>query len=119
MAKITNDIGDTFRPRSIGHGKTMPFNSKPATDNFHVDRSQLGEHEEWDDNAPNEWGGRGKTVPVKNSIMDNVRGAMGGIAAKSSSKCHESNECPANGCVAPYAYEPRPRGNPLMRRKGD
>lgn len=120
MAKPSEQVHDTFRPRSIGFDSTMPFNSKPATDNFHVDRSRLGVHDEYDPEAPNDWGGKGKTVEVPNSIMDNIRGAMGGLGARSSFKKVEDPRAPTKTeGPTPCCYEPRPEGNPLMRRKGD
>lgn len=121
MAHPSERVHDEFRSRSIGKGGTAPFNSKPATDNFHVDRSRLGHHDEWDPDAKNDYGGTGKYVPVHNSIMDNVRGAMGGIGARSSFKCVDDPDKPTKteGDVPCCGYESRPRSNPLMRRKGD
>jgi hypothetical protein len=113
-------VKDTFRSRNYGKVQ-VPTNSKPATDSFHVDRSRLGVHDEYDPEAPNDWGGKGKYVPVQNSIMDNVRGAMGGIGARSSFKSvHEPADPTKTEGPAPCCYEgPRPDSNPLMKRKGD
>lgn len=107
MSEPTDRVHDEFRPRSIG-SRTAPFNSKPTTDNFHVDRSRLGEHEEFDPTAANEWGGLGKYVKRPNSIMDNVRAGMGDIGHCSSSKNKDAPAEPTNGgsgcCPSPYGY---------------
>lgn len=121
MARIINNVHDTFRRRNAGKVEA-PFNSKPATDDFHVDRSRLGFHEEWDPEARSDYGGKGKYVPVANSIMDNVRGAMGGIGAHASFRSvHELAEPTKTEGDAPCCTSDgyRPRSNPLMRRKGD
>ena len=119
MAKPSTRVHDTCRYKNGGNVE-ISSNSKPTTDDFHVDRSRIGTHEEWDDNAPNDWGGKGKVVPVPNSIMDNVRGAMGGLAARSSFNDMQRAECGGSrGCPTPLTYEPRPHNNPLMRKRGD
>ena len=120
MSIPSERVRDVFRKRDYGKIQ-CPENSKPATDDFHVDRSRLGMHEEYDPEAPNDWGGKGRYVPVHNSIMDNVRGAMGGIGARSSFRSvHEPAEpTKTEGPPAPCCDFDRPRNNPLMRRKGD
>lgn len=117
---IRNNISDEFRERSGGKIR-IPVNSKPATDNFHVDRSRLGTHEEYDPTVKNDWGGTGKYVEHENSIMDNVRGAMGGLAAHASYRSvHEPNEPTlADGSNIPSPDIRESRYNPLMRRRGD
>lgn len=120
MANPSERVHDVFRNRNAGNVE-IQTNSKPATDNFHIDRARLGTHEEYDPEAPNDWGGHGKFVPKPNSIMDNVRGAMGGIGVVSSYKnVHEPAE-PTHSetgcCPSPY-YGSSAR-NPLMRKKGD
>lgn len=121
MANPSEQVRDTFRTRNAGNVE-IQNNSKPATDNFHIDRARLGVHEEYDPDVPNDWGGKGKVVPKTNSIMDNVRGAMGGCGAVSSFRsvhdpkdptCTESPCCPS-----PYSYGSSAR-NPLTRKKGD
>ena len=95
MANPSEKVKDTFRPRNIGFDGTMPFNSKPATDDFHVDRERLGQHQEWDPEAPNEWGGRGDSVRTPNHIMHNVRRSVGDIKFRSSS-CNCPQDCAPN-----------------------
>jgi hypothetical protein len=113
-------VTDVFRRKSFGK-VDAPANSKPATDNFHIDRARLGMHEEYDPEVKNDWGGTGKYVPKPNSIMDNVRGAMGGIGYKSSYRNTNdpvevtSTEGPGC-CPSPYGRDAK---NPLTRLKGD
>ena len=119
MTIPSNRVHDTFRRRQYGNVEA-PDNTKSATDNFHIDRSRLGVHDEYDPEVANEWGGKGKYVPKPNSIMDNVRGSMGGIGACSSYKnVNEPKEpTPTEGgcCPSPYGSSAR---NPLTRKKGD
>lgn len=120
MTISNNRVHDVFRRRPYGNVEA-PANSKPATDNFHIDRSRLGVHDEFDPEEPNDWGGKGKYVPKPNSIMDNVRGAMGGIGYRSSYKSvHEPAEPTRTQgeCCAPSPYG-RSAQNPLTRTKGD
>lgn len=118
--KITNCIHDTFRPRSIGFGKTIPVNSKPTQDNFHVDRSRLGVHEEYDPEVPNDWGGKGKYVSKPNDIQMNALGAMGDILAKSSNayECGPTDETGSGPCCIPSSPSPYGRRNPIYRKRG-
>jgi hypothetical protein len=113
-------VHDVFRRKSGGK-VSMSTNSKPATDNFHIDRSRLGVHEEYDPDVPNDWGGTGKYVEAPNSIMDNVRGAVGGICAKSSYKSVHEPAAPTSGpnSVPCCAGEYRPENQPILRRRGD
>src|ERR1700676_526954 len=76
-------VHDNFRSKSFGK-VNAPANDKPATDNFYLDRSRLGVHSEWDETAPNDWGGKGKMVEVSNDIRLNAIGAMGDLRAKAS-----------------------------------
>jgi hypothetical protein len=119
MTIPSNRVSDTFRNRNYGKIEA-PQNTKSATDNFHIDRSRLGVHDEFDPEVANDWGGKGKYVLKPNSIMDNVRGAMGGIGARSSYKSvHEPAEptCTESPCCpSPYGSSAR---NPLTRTKGD
>ena len=100
-------VRGTFRQKDAGVG-TMSSNSHSATGDFFVDRSRLGDRLEWDHEAPNEWGGKGKEVVVKNSIMQNVRRAMGDIGVCSSNKRHDEPDVPVNapgmGCCVPSPY---------------
>ena len=117
MAKIDNCIHDRFRSRNAGN-VSIPVNSRPATDSFHVDRSRLGVHQEWDENAPNEWGGKGKYVEEPNDIRLNAISAMGDLCAKSSNRNPE-NETRDTGsgprCV-PY-LDPPSLVNPMYRKR--
>ena len=121
MKHPSEQVTDVFRRRNYGKVEACD-NTKSATDsNFYIDRSRLGVHDEYDPEAKNEWGGTGKFVPKPNSIMDNVRGAMGGIGYKSSYRsvhepaevtCTEGPAC----CPSPYGRDAK---NPLTRTKGD
>ena len=120
MTQPSNKVHDTFRYKSGGKTEICT-NSKPATDNFHVDRSRLGTHDEYDPDVKNDWGGMGKYVPKPNSIMDNVRGAMGGIGYRSSFKSVHDPAEPTQTqgtCRPPSIYGPC-ASNPLTRTKGD
>jgi len=117
--RITNsEVHDTFRPKSIGFGKTVQTNSKPAQDDFHLDRSRLGTHDEWDENAPNDWGGKGKYVPKKNDVLLNALGAMGDICAKSSNVYEDgkTSDTGSGPCCVPSAPSPYGR-NPIYNKK--
>ena len=120
MSCPSDRVTDVFRPRSGGKTEILT-NSKPATDDFHIDRARLGTHPEWDENEPNDWGGKGKSVERPNSIMDNCRGAMGGIGYKSSYRSVHAPAKPTNTegpCCPPSPYG-RDAENPLTRLKGD
>lgn len=120
MTVPSNRVHDTFRRRNYGK-VDAPDNTKSATDNFHIDRSRLGVHDEYDPDAPNDWGGKGRYVPAPNSIMDNVRGSMGGIGACSSYKNVNDPAEPTKTegeCCVPSPYG-RSAKNPLTRTKGD
>ena len=120
MSEPSERTGGVFRRKSGGK-VDISSNSHPATDSFHIDRSRLGTHEEYDPSVANEWGGTGKYVQKPNSVMDNARGAMGGIGYKSSYRSvHEPAE-PTNtegSCCAPTPFG-RDAKNPLTRLKGD
>jgi len=116
---IRNNISDTFRSRSGGK-VSIPTNSKPYDDSYHLDRSRLGVHQEWDPDAKNEWGGTGKMVEKPNDIRLNAIGAMGDIRAKSSNRQADSETNPDTGsgpCCAPTLYPPN-RTNPMFRKRG-
>jgi len=121
MTQPSDRVHDVFRRKSGGK-VDISTNSKSATDNFHIDRARLGTHEEYDPAEPNEWGGTGKYVQKPNSIMDNCRGAMGGIGYKSSYRSvHEpaeptDTEGPGACCPSPFGVYAK---NPLTRIKGD
>ena len=120
MNNPSEKTGGVFRTKSGGKVE-ISSNSHSATSSFFVDRARLGTHPEWDENEPNEWGGKGKSVERSNSIMDNVRGAMGGIGYKSSYRSvHEPAEptCTEGPCCAPTPFG-RYAKNPLTRLKGD
>ena len=118
MAHPSERVHDEFRSRSIGKGGTAPFNSKPATDDFHVDRSRLGHHDEWDPDVKNEYGGKGKYVPAHNSIRLNAISSMGDLRAKSSSApINNPSEDTGSGprCV-PYPCPPS-GVNPMYKKR--
>jgi hypothetical protein len=83
MTIPSEQVHDTFRRRSYGK-IDAPTNSKPMDDSFHVDRSRLGVHSEWDETAPNEWGGKGKVVEVSNdtSTIQRARPGPGRAACR-------------------------------------
>ncbi len=110
MRHPSEDTGGVFRPKSGGKVQ-ISSNSHPATDNFHIDRSRLGTHEDYDPEVKNEWGENGKFVEKPNSIMDNVRSTMGGIGRLGSYKSIHNPVCPS-----PYTRAGR---NPLTTRRGD
>jgi hypothetical protein len=116
----SNRVTDVFRRKNYGK-VDAPANSKAATSDFFIDRSRLGTHEEYDPSVANEWGGTGRYIQKPNSIMDNVRGAMGGIGYKSSYRSvHEpaeptSTEGPGC-CSTPFGRDAK---NPLTRLRGD
>jgi hypothetical protein len=116
-------VRGTFRQKDAGVG-TMSSNSHSATGDFFIDRARLGDRLEWDHEAPNEWGGMGKEVLVKNSIMQNVRRAMGDIGACSSNKRHAEPNEPVNApgmgcCVPPSPYYGRHNHLLHGRRKNE
>ena len=55
----SNRVTDVFRRKNYGKVDASA-NSKSATDDFHIDRSRLGTHEEYNPSIANEWGGTGK-----------------------------------------------------------
>ena len=114
---ITNQIHDQFRRRSFGK-VDAPSNSKPMDDDFHVDRSRLGVHDEYDPEAANDWGGHGKFVPVANNIRLNAIGAMGDIRAKSSNVSPDapSDNTGTGPCCVPSPYPPAGM-NPMYRKR--
>jgi hypothetical protein len=113
-------VHDNFRSRNYGKVEA-PDNTKPATDNFHIDRSRLGVHDEYDPEAPNEWGGTGKYVPVPNDIRLNALSAMGDLRAKSSNASVDA-ESDETGAGPRCILSPCPPAgtNPIYKkRKGD
>jgi hypothetical protein len=121
MTIPSNRVHDTFRERSAGK-VNIPVNSKPAFDQFHISRERLGTHEEYDETAPNDYGGTGKYVETPNDIRRNVVGAMGDILAKSSFKNPEHSENTGSGpCCVPYLPGPYSNSkNPMYKgRKGE
>jgi hypothetical protein len=119
MTDPSNKVHDQFRSRSAGVVR-VPSNSKPANDDFHIDRSRLGVHEEYDPEAKNDWGGTGRFVERQNSITDNARASAGDIRACASYKNVHDPEKPTNSDCMPCAPFPgRFRQNPINRRGGD
>ena len=118
MTQPSERVHDTFRSRSAGNVR-VPTNAKPLDDNFHVDRSRLGEHEEYDPEAKNDWGGKGKMVRVANDIRLNALSAMGDLRAKSSNRDPDQDESNTGTgpCCAPAPYAPYGK-NPIYRKRG-
>lgn len=115
---ITNKgIHDKFRPRNAG-AIDIPVNAKPTEDSFHVDRSRLGVHSEWNDTAPNDWGGKGKTVEVSNNIRLNALAHMGDLRGKSSYRNvnNPESETGTGPCCIPSPYPPNAI-NPIFRKR--
>lgn len=110
---------DTFRRRGAGN-VSIPVNSKPMDDSFHVDRSRLGTHEEYDPDAPNEWGGKGKYVETPNDIRRNAVAHAGDLRALSSNKNPDSGQkdTGTGPCCVPSGYPPYGR-NPIYRKRGE
>lgn len=110
---------DVFRPRNAGK-VTIPVNAKPTQDQFHLDRSRLGVHEEWDETAPNDWGGKGKMVTVQNDVLQNAVASCGDIRTRSSNVYEdgESNNSGSGPCCVPSVPLPYGGRNPLLRKKG-
>lgn len=105
MSDNPNDfVHDKYRSKNFGV-VDMPSNSKPATSNFFVDRSRLGFHDEYDPEVKNDWGGRGKYVPVANRIVDNARDSQMMMGAKSSFKDINAPSEPTGSeiCCAPMS----------------
>lgn len=117
MTQPADQVHDTFRRRNAGK-VDAPFNSKRATDSFHVDRSRLGTHEEWDPEAKNEWGGTGKYVETPNNIRRNVVRAMGDLRAKASNRDLNapSSDTGAGPHSVPSAYAPYGK-NPMYKKR--
>lgn len=117
MINFKNCVHDTFRSRSAGM-INVPVNSKPAFDQFHVSRERLGTHEEFDPEAPNDWGGKGKYVPTQNDIRRNALAAMGDIRAKSSFRNPDNGQedTGTGPCCVPYSSAPYGR-NPMYRKQ--
>ena len=120
MTSPSEQVHDVFRRRNFGK-VDVEANSKPATDNFHIDRSRLGVHDEFDPDAPNEWGGKGKLVPVPNDIRRNAIGAMGDICAKSSDASLDapSNNTGTGPCCIPAPYPPSGMNPMYKKRRGE
>jgi hypothetical protein len=117
MTHPSERVHDTFRRRSFGKVE-VPANSKPYDDNFHIDRSRLGVHDEYVAEAPNEWGGHGKFMPVANNIRLNAIGAMGDLRAKSSNVSLDapSDNTGTGPCCVPSSYPPSGT-NPIYRKR--
>jgi hypothetical protein len=120
MVQPSNKVHDTFRKRSGGK-VDIPVNSKPGFDQFHVSRERLGTHDEFDPEAANDWGGKGKYVQTPNDIRRNAIGAMGDLRAKSSFRNpdNETKDTGSGPCCAPSLYPPYSQ-NPMFKgRKGE
>ena len=120
MTIPSNRVHDTFRPRNYGK-VDAPDNTKSAVDNFHIDRSRLGVHDEWDETVPNDWGGKGKMVQVANDIRLNAIGAMGDLRAKSSyaSVDGPSDNTGTGPCCIPAPYPPSGVNPMCKKRRGE
>lgn len=118
MAHPSSKVRDTFRKKPAGLVEAE-FNDKPYCDNYHMDRSRLGTHSEWDPEAENEWGGKGATVEVPNNVRLNAMSAMGDICAKSSNvnPPAPSSDTGAGPHYIPASYPPYSR-NPMFKKKG-
>jgi len=117
MTEPSNRVMDNFRSKNFGK-IDAPANSKPATDSFHVDHSRLGVHEEYDCEAPNDWGGKGKFVERPNSIMDQTRASVGDIRRQGSYRDLNAPATPTGIDCCPSPYPPA-RMNPLTSRRGN
>lgn len=117
MSSPNNRVHDTFRSRNAGN-VSIPVNSKPLDDSFHIDRSRLGTHEEYDPEAKSDWGGKGKYVPVANDIRLNAIASMGDIRAKSSSRSLDQDESnTGTGPCCPSPSSPPYGKNPMYRKR--
>lgn len=74
MPEPSDQVHDNYRMRDGGDVQ-IPMNSKSSTDNFHLDRSTLGTHTEWDPDK-GEYGG---VVEVQNHIKQHARDSMGDL----------------------------------------
>lgn len=119
MTQPSERVHDVYR-RKNGGKVDMSTNSKPGFDNFHVDRSRLGVHEEYDREAPNDWGGKGKFVEKPNNIRLNAVAGMGDIRFKSSNRNpgNEQSDTGAGPRCDPTLYPPWSK-NPIYRKRGD
>lgn len=119
MTQPSNRVHDRYRFRNAGK-VSIPTNAKPAFDSFHVDRERLGTDEEWDPDAKNDWGGKGKFVPTPNRIRENAISAMGGLRAKSSDRDLNvpSDDTGAGPRSVPSPYAPYVR-NPMYRKRAE
>lgn len=113
----SDHVCDTFRERNGGK-VDIPVNSKPANDNYHLDQSRLGMHEEWDGTVKNDWGGTGKFVPVRNDVRRNAIAAMGDLRARSSNTVIDapSNDTKTGPCCPSVTY-PSEAMNPMYRKR--
>lgn len=120
MSEPSERVHDVFRRKSFGK-VDMDANSKPATDDFHIDRSRLGVHDEYDPEAPNDWGGKGKFVPKPNDIRLNVISSMGDLRRKSSyaSVDGPSNDTGTGPCCIPAPYPPSGMNPMYKKRRGE
>lgn len=96
----SDQVHDTYRERNAGL-VNVPMNSKSSTDNFHVDRSRLGTHGEWE--------GEGyRQVP--NHIKEKARREIGELKQKSSfTNLNAKPECGIDICCEPQ--------NPLYKKR--
>ena len=74
-------VHDIYRSKNAGV-VNVPMNDKPYDDNFHLDRSTLGTHPEWNPTK----GKYGQYVEVEEDILKNVRSQMGELKHRSSSR---------------------------------
>ena len=100
-------VRDEFRMRNAGLVEA-PFNSKSSTDNFHVDRSRLGTHEEYvPSSKPNEFG---RYEKVSNHIKESARRNMGDLKQRSSFvDINAKADCGTDTCCEPV--------NPLYKKR--
>lgn len=113
-------VHDTVRKVSAGK-VDIPTNSKPYNDNFHIDRSRLGEHYEYDPEAKNDYGGKGNHVRVPNSIRRNAIGSMGDLRARATYKdeTQPGNNTGSEPCCVPEPYPPYSKNPMFTKRKGE
>ena len=120
MTTPSERVHDVFRRRNYGK-VDAPDNTKPATDNFHIDQSRLGVHEEYDAEAPNDWGGTGKFVSVPNDIRTNAVAHMGDLRGKSSYRDLNAptSDTGTGPCCVPSSYAPYGKNPMYKTRKGE
>jgi hypothetical protein len=105
-------VHDTFRMRNAGV-VDVPMNSKRSTDNYYVDRAQLGTHAVYNPET-------GKATECQNHIKQNARMQMGELKFRSSNKSADKqrqgfcdlavrHDRPKMGMSIPSAPSPRKR----------